>query len=176
MAIHALDGIQPELPANGSAWIASTASVIGNVTVAEGVGIWFGSVLRGDNERITIGRDTNIQELCVFHTDMGFPLSIGEGCTIGHRAILHGCTIGKNTLIGMGAIVLNGARIGDNCLIAAGALIPERREVPSGSLVIGAPGKPVRQLSAEEIARNRELAAHYVANWKRFASGLGPAR
>ncbi len=176
MAIHELEGVRPDFPGEGKAWVAPTASVIGKVTLGEGVGIWFGSVLRGDNERITVGADTNIQELCVFHTDMGFPLTIGTGCTIGHRAILHGCTVGNNTLIGMGAIVLNGARIGDNCLIAAGALVPEGREIASGSLVIGVPGKPVRQLSADEIERNRLSAAHYVANWKRFAKGLGPGR
>jgi carbonic anhydrase/acetyltransferase-like protein (isoleucine patch superfamily) len=174
MAILDLDGIRPEVP-EGKAWVAPTASVIGKVTLGVGVGIWFGAVLRGDNERITIGSETNVQELCVFHTDMGFPLTIGEGCTIGHRAILHGCTLGRNTLVGMGAIILNGAKIGDNCLIGAGALVPEGREVPSGSLVIGMPGKPVRQLSAEEIERNRDSAIHYVANWKRFAAGLTPA-
>ncbi len=175
MAIHELDGIGPELPGEGKSWVAPTPSVIGKVTLGEGVGVWFGTVMRGDNERITIGHDTNVQELCVFHTDMGFPLTIGAGCTIGHRAILHGCTIGDNVLVGMGAIVLNGAKIGDNCLIAAGALIPEGREMPSGSLVIGMPGKVVRPLSADEIERNRASAAHYVANWKRFAQGLGPA-
>jgi carbonic anhydrase/acetyltransferase-like protein (isoleucine patch superfamily) len=175
MAIHELDGIRPDLPGNGLAWVAPSASVIGKVTLGEGVGVWFGSVLRGDTEPITVGRDTNVQDLCVFHTDRGFPLTIGAGCTIGHRAILHGCTIGENTLIGMGAIVLNGARIGDNCLVAAGALITEGREVPSGSLVMGAPGKPVRQLSADEIERNRSSAAHYVANWRRYAKGFRPA-
>ncbi len=176
MAIHELDGIGPELPPNGEAWVAPTATLIGKVTLGEGVGVWFGTVMRGDNERITVGRNTNVQELCVFHTDMGFPLTIGEGCTVGHRAILHGCTVGDNVLVGMGAIVLNGARIGNNCLIAAGALVPEGREVPSGSLVLGVPGKPVRQLSADEIAKNRASAAHYVANWKRYAKGLGAAR
>jgi carbonic anhydrase/acetyltransferase-like protein (isoleucine patch superfamily) len=175
MAIHTLDGVAPQLPPAGTAWIAPSASVIGKVTIGEGVGIWFGSVLRGDNERITVGLNTNVQELCVFHTDMGFPLTIGEGCTIGHRAILHGCTIGNNVLIGMGAIVLNGAKVGDNCLVAAGALIPEGREIEPGSLVIGVPAKPFRPLTADEIARNRASAAHYAANWRRFEKGLGPA-
>ena len=172
MPVHALDGDAPELPAAGRYWIAPTATVIGRVTVGEGVGIWFGAVLRGDNERIAIGRDTNVQELCVFHTDMGFPMTIGTGCTIGHRAILHGCTLGNNVLIGMGAIVLNGARIGDNCIIGAGALVPEGREIPAGSLVIGMPGKVARPLTPQEIERNHGAAEHYVANWRRFAKGL----
>ena len=172
MPIHALDGTLPEVPAEGRFWVAPTASVIGKVTLGEGVGIWFGAVLRGDNERIQVGRDTNVQELCVFHTDMGFPLTIGAGCTIGHRAILHGCTLGDNVLVGMGAIVLNGARVGNDCLIAAGALIPEGREIPPGSLVIGMPGKVARPLTPEEIERNRGSARHYVKNWQRFAKGL----
>ncbi len=175
MAIYELDGVRPDLPPMGDFWVASTAAVIGKVTLGRGVGVWFGSILRGDNERITVGANSNLQDLSVFHTDMGFPLTIGEGCTIGHRAIIHGCTVGSNVLIGMGATVMNGVSIGDDCLIAAGALIPEGREIPSGSLVIGVPGKPVRPLTADEIEANRKSAAHYVANWKRFAKGLGPA-
>lgn len=175
MAIHELDGVRPELPPEGAFWVAPGATIIGKVTLARGVGVWFGVVMRGDNERITVGEDSNVQEYAVLHTDMGYPLTIGTGCTIGHRAIIHGCTIGNNTLVGMGATVMNGARIGDDCLIAAGALIPEGRSVPPGSLVIGVPGKPVRPLGAEEIAANRKSAAHYVANWRRFATGLGPA-
>ena len=175
MAIYELDGVVPELPPIGEFWVAPTAAVIGKVTLGTGVGVWFGSVLRGDNERITVGVDTNLQDLSVFHTDMGFPLTIGRGCTVGHAAVVHGCSIGDNVLIGMGATVMNGVRIGDDCLIAAGALIPEGREIPSGSLVIGVPGKPVRPLTPEEIAGNRKSAAHYVANWKRFARGIGPA-
>ena len=159
----------------GAYWIAPTATVIGKVKLGEGVGVWFGAVLRGDGEPIVIGADTNIQEHAVLHTDPGFPVTVGAGCTIGHRAILHGCTIGDNVLIGMGAIVLNGARIGDDCLIGAGALVPEGREIPPGSLVLGMPGKVVRPLTADEIARNRASAAHYVANWKRFAKGFGIA-
>jgi carbonic anhydrase/acetyltransferase-like protein (isoleucine patch superfamily) len=174
MAIHRLDGVGPELPSAGDFWVAPSATIIGKVTLGQGVGVWFGTVMRGDNERITVGDDSNVQELCMFHTDMGFPLTIGMGCTIGHRAIIHGCIIGDNTLVGMGATVMNGVRIGDNCLIAAGALIPEGRTIPSGSLVMGVPGKPVRQLSAEEIEANRNSAIHYVANWKRYARGLGP--
>jgi len=172
VTVHELDAVAPELPANGECWIAPSATVVGKVTVGAGVGIWFGAVLRGDNERITIGRDTNLQEHAVLHTDIGFPLTIGAGCTVGHRAIVHGCTIGDNVLIGMGAMVMNGARVGNDCLIGAGALVPEGREIPAGSLVIGIPGKVVRVLSADEIARNRASAAHYVANWKRYAKGF----
>ncbi len=172
MTIHALDEIRPELPPAGQFWIAPTASVIGKVRVHAGVGIWFGAVARGDNEIIDIGVNTNIQEHCMLHTDPGYPITIGEGCTIGHRAIVHGATIGNNVLIGMGAIVLNGAKIGDNCLIGAGALIPENREIPPGSMVVGMPGKVVRSLSDEEIARLRQSAANYVANWKRFEATL----
>jgi carbonic anhydrase/acetyltransferase-like protein (isoleucine patch superfamily) len=175
MTIHALDGVRPELPADGAFWVAPTATIIGKVTLGKGVGVWFGTVMRGDNERITIGADTNVQELCMLHTDMGFPLTVGSGCTIGHRAIIHGCTIGDNTLVGMGATIMNGATIGHDCLIGAGALIPEGRTVPSGSLVMGVPGKPVRQLSAEEIEANRNSAIHYVANWRRYAKGFGTA-
>jgi len=174
MAIHELDGVRPELPAAGAFWVAPNATIIGKVTLGVGVGVWFGVVMRGDKERITVGADTNVQDLSVFHTDEGFPLILGEGCTIGHRAIIHGCTIGNNVLVGMGATVMNGVTIGDNCLIAAGALVPEGRTVPSGSLVMGVPGKPVRQLSAEEIEANRNSAIHYVANWKRYAKGFGP--
>jgi carbonic anhydrase/acetyltransferase-like protein (isoleucine patch superfamily) len=175
MTIHELDGVRPELPADGEFWVAPTATIIGKVTLAQGVGVWFGTVMRGDNERIAIGADTNVQELCMFHTDMGFPLTVGKGCTIGHRAIVHGCTIGDNTLVGMGATIMNGATIGHDCLIAAGALVPEGRSVPSGSLVMGVPGKPVRQLSGEEIEANRDSAIHYVANWRRYAKGLRTA-
>jgi carbonic anhydrase/acetyltransferase-like protein (isoleucine patch superfamily) len=174
MALYTLDKIAPGLPPEGAYWIAPNATVIGNVTLGEGVGVWFGAVIRGDMEPIAVGADTNIQELSIFHTDTGFPLTVGRGCTVGHRAILHGCTVGDNCLIGMGATVLNGARIGDNCLIGAGALVPEGREIPPGSLVLGMPGKVVRPLTADEIGRNTWSAAHYVANWKRFAKGLEP--
>ena len=172
MPIHSLDGIPPDLPADGRYWIAPTATIIGNVKVGDGVGIWFGATVRGDGELIVIGPNSNLQENVVVHTDPGFPATIGAGCTIGHRAILHGCTLGDNVLIGMGAIVLNGARIGDNALIGAGALVPEGKEIPAGSLVLGMPGKVVRPLTPDEIARNRASATHYVANWKRFAKGL----
>ncbi len=172
MPVHSLDGVSPELPAEGRFWIAPDARVIGKVTLGDEVGIWFGAVLRGDNERITIGARTNVQEHAMLHTDMGFPLTLGEGCTIGHRAILHGCTVGENSLVGMGAIVLNGARIGANCLVGAGALVPEGREIPDGSLVVGMPGKAIRMLEPSHIEQLRQSATNYIANWRRFAAGL----
>ena len=171
MPIYSIDDISPNLP-DEFHWIAPTAVLIGNISVSEGVGIWFGSVLRGDNEPIVIGPNTNIQENCVIHTDPGFPVTIAEGCTIGHKAMIHGCEIGENSLIGMGATVLNGAKIGKNCLIGACALIPEGKEIPDGSLVIGMPGKVVRELDDGAINGLRASAAHYVANAKRFSGGL----
>ncbi|MBB5754416.1 gamma carbonic anhydrase family protein [Prosthecomicrobium pneumaticum] len=173
MAVHSLDGVAPERPAG--AWIAPDARVIGRVVLGADTGIWFGAVLRGDNEPIVVGARTNIQEHAVLHTDMGFPLTIGEGCTIGHRAILHGCRIGANTLVGMGAIILNGAEIGENCLIGAGALVTEGKVIPAGSLVVGMPGKVLRPLGEAEIARLAASADGYVRNARRFLAGLGPA-
>ncbi len=171
MSRFALHGLAPALPA-GFCFIAESAEVIGNVELGEDVGIWFGAVIRGDNERIRIGARTNIQDLCVLHSDPGSPLTIGEGCTLGHRAILHGCTIGDGTLVGMGATVLNGAKIGRSCLIGAGALVTEGKAIPDGSLVLGAPGKVVRALSDDEIAGLAKSAERYVANARRFAGGL----
>ncbi len=172
MSIYALDGRRPEFPVDGGYWVAPTAAIIGNVRLDRGASIWFGAVLRGDNEPIHIGADSNIQDLSVLHTDPGFPLTVGVGCTIGHRAMLHGCTIGDNSLIGMGATILNGVRIGRDCLIGANALIPEGREIPDGSLVMGMPGKLVRELTPEAIAANRNSAQNYARNAARFASGL----
>ncbi len=171
MPLYALEGINPQLP-DGPCFIAPNASVIGRVILGEDVGIWFGAVLRGDNEPMTIGARTNIQDNAVCHSDAGFPLTVGEGCTIGHRAMLHGCTIGDNTLVGMGATILNGAKIGRNCLIGACALITEGKEIPDNSLVVGAPGKVIRELDADGIERLRRSAAGYVANARRFAAGL----
>jgi carbonic anhydrase/acetyltransferase-like protein (isoleucine patch superfamily) len=148
--------------------------VIGNVVVGLDVGIWFGAVLRGDNEPIAIGARTNIQESCMLHTDMGFPLSIGEECTIGHNAILHGCAIGEGSLIGMGAIVLNGARIGRGCLVGAGALVTEDKTFDDHSLILGSPAKAIRTLDKEAAAKLRQSALHYVDNWRRFAVGMKP--
>ena len=172
MPTYALDGLRPTLPAAGRYWIAPNASVIGNVALAEDCGIWFGATLRGDNERISLGARSNIQEGCTLHTDIGFPLDIGEDCTIGHNAILHGCTIGAGSLIGMGAIVLNGARIGRGCLVGAGALVTEGKVFPDHCLIVGSPAKPIRTLSEDNIAQLKFSAAHYVENWRRFAKGL----
>ena len=168
--IYALDGIAPELGAG--VWVAADANIIGKVVLEAGANIWFGAILRGDNEVIRVGCGSNIQENCVLHTDMGFPLMIGADCTIGHKAMLHGCTIGDGSLIGMGATVLNGAKIGKGCLIGAGALITEGKEIPDGSLVMGAPGKVVRMLDDAARARLLDSAAHYRANAQRFAKGL----
>lgn len=172
MPIFALDGHQPQFEDRESNWIAPDATLIGRVELGTDVGIWFGVVLRGDNEPIIIGRRTNVQENTVMHTDMGFPLIIGEGCTIGHKAMLHGCTIGDNSLIGIGAIVLNGAKIGRNSLVGAGALVTEGKEFPDGSLIIGSPARAVRQLDERAVDSLRWSATHYVENAQRFRSGL----
>ncbi|MCR9134957.1 MAG: gamma carbonic anhydrase family protein [Alphaproteobacteria bacterium] len=171
MPLYKLGDKAPKLP-DGFCWIAETACIIGDIRIEEDVGIWFGCVLRGDNEPITIGAGSNVQENCVFHTDMGYPLTIGRGCTIGHKAMLHGCTIADNSLIGMGATVLNGARIGRNCLIGAGALVTEGKEIPDNSLVIGSPAKPVRQLDEQAVEMLKWSAKHYVDNARRFADEL----
>lgn len=170
--IYALADWRPETPADEDFWVAPDANVIGKVVLHSASSVWFGSTLRGDNEVITLGIGSNIQENCVLHTDMGYPLSIGAGCTIGHKATLHGCTLGDNVLIGMGATVLNGAVIGENCLIGAGALITEGKTIPAGSLVMGAPGKVVRQLDEAAIENLRNSALAYQANMRRFRSGL----
>jgi len=172
MPIYSLDGVRPDLPDEGAYWIAPDAHVIGRVRLGRDVGIWFGTVIRGDNELVAIGAGTNVQESTIMHTDIGFPLTIGADCTIGHRAILHGCTIGEGSLIGMGATVLNGARIGASCLVGANALVTEGKEFPDGSLIVGAPAKAVRPLDPDAIAKLRLSAQHYVMNWKRFAAGL----
>jgi carbonic anhydrase/acetyltransferase-like protein (isoleucine patch superfamily) len=171
MALLSLDGKAPKLPP-GFCFVADSAEVIGNVELGEDTGIWFQVVLRGDNELIRVGRGSNIQDLSLLHTDMGFPLTVGEGCTIGHRAILHGCSIGDHSLIGMGATILNGARVGRHCLVGANALITEGKEIPDNSLVIGAPGKVVRQLDEIDRERLHRSAENYVANARRFAAGL----
>jgi carbonic anhydrase/acetyltransferase-like protein (isoleucine patch superfamily) len=171
--IYALDGIAPDL--HPDTWVAPDANVIGRVVLAEGASVWFGATLRGDNELIRIGARSNVQENCVLHTDWGYPLTIGEDCTIGHKAMLHGCTVGAGTLIGMGATVLNGAVIGSGCLIGAGALITEGKEIPEGALVMGAPGKVVRMLDDAARARLLASASGYAANMRRFRAGLAEA-
>lgn len=168
--IYALGDLAPEVHAD--TWVAPNAQVMGKIVLEAGASIWFGAVLRGDNEVIHIGKGSNVQENSVLHTDMGYPLTIGADCTIGHAAILHGCTIGDGTLIGMGATVLNGAKIGRGCLIGAGALITEGKEIPDGSLVMGAPGKVVRLLDAEAQARLLRSAEGYAANMRRFKAEL----
>ena len=175
MPIYALNGLTPRLPTDGSVWIAPDASIIGAVDLSADVGIWFGAVLRGDTETIKIGARSNVQEHSMLHTDSGFPLVVGEDCTIGHRAILHGCALGARVLIGMGAIVLNGASVGDDCLVGAGALVTERKTFPSRSLIVGAPAKVVRALTDSEVAGLARSAAHYVENARRFAQSLRPA-
>lgn len=172
MTLYALDGFAPITPEDGDFWVAPDANVIGKVTLRSGSSVWFGCTLRGDNEMITVGAGSNVQENCVLHTDMGYPLNIGENCTIGHKAMLHGCTIGDQTLIGMGAVILNGAKIGKNCLIGANALITEGKEIPDGSLVMGAPGKIVRELDQTAIDGLLKSARGYQANMRRFRAGL----
>ncbi len=172
MPLYEIDGVAPTLPGDGDVWIAPDAVLIGKVAVGAGVGVWFGSVLRGDNEPITIGDGSNVQEHTVVHTDPGYPVVVGRGCTIGHRATLHGCTIGDNTLIGMGATVLNGAVIGENCLVGAGALVTEGKVIPPGSLVVGMPARVVRQLDEAAIEGLRRSARHYVENARRFKAGM----
>ena len=168
--IYALDGIKPQI--HETVWIAPGCHIIGKIALHKDASVWFGVTLRGDNEWITIGEGSNVQENTVMHTDPGCPLTIGTNCTIGHKAMLHGCTIGDNSLIGMGATVLNGAKIGRNCLIGAGALITEGKEIPDGSLVMGAPGKVVRMLDPEAIQRLTGSAVHYQENMRRFRAGL----
>jgi carbonic anhydrase/acetyltransferase-like protein (isoleucine patch superfamily) len=170
VSVYALDGLVPKLA--DDVYIAPNAQVMGNVEMAEASSVWFGAVLRGDNDLIKIGARSNVQDNSVLHTDPGMPLTIGEGVIIGHQVMLHGCTIGDNTLIGIGATVLNGAKIGNNCLIGAHALITEGKEIPDNSMVVGAPGKVIRTLNEQQIAMLKLNAEVYVANAKRFKSGL----
>jgi carbonic anhydrase/acetyltransferase-like protein (isoleucine patch superfamily) len=172
MPVYSLDGITPQLPAEGRYFIAPDAHVIGNVVLGEDVGIWFGTVIRGDNERITIGSRSNVQEGAMFHTDPGFPIVIGEGCTIGHHAIVHGAVVGDNSLVGMGATLLNGVKIGRNCLVGANALVTENKVFPDNSLIVGAPAKAIRTLDEAAAAGLQLSAGHYVANYQRFLKGL----
>ncbi|MEM6407542.1 MAG: gamma carbonic anhydrase family protein [Pseudomonadota bacterium] len=172
MTLYALDGVMPQTPASGDFWVAPDANVIGNVILEEGSSVWFGATLRGDNEPIVVGAGSNIQENSVLHTDLGCPLTIGANCTIGHKAILHGCTLGEGSLVGMGATVLNRAVIGKGCLIGAGALVTEGKVIPDGSMVLGAPGKVVKDLSAEQVQGLLASAEGYQANMRRFRDGL----
>ena len=170
---YGLDGVFPETEGEDF-WIAPTAVLIGRVRLLAGASVWWGAVLRGDNEPITVGRGSNVQDNCVLHTDPGFPLTIGPDVTVGHLAVLHGCTVGEGSLIGIGAVVLNGAKIGRNCLIAAKALIPEGKEIPDNALVMGAPGKVVGEVRPEQAERIRASNAVYVRRWRRYRDGLRP--
>jgi carbonic anhydrase/acetyltransferase-like protein (isoleucine patch superfamily) len=172
MPIYSLDGVAPVLPAKGRFFVAPGARVIGKVILHDETSVWFGAVLRGDNDRIELGPRSNVQDNAMVHVDPGFPVSIGEDCTIGHHAILHGCSVGDRSLIGMGATILNGARIGEDCLVGANALVTEGKTFEPGWLIVGAPARAVRKLDEAAIAQLRLPAANYLANWKRFAAGL----
>ena len=174
MALFELDGVKPVTPESGNFWVADNATVLGRVILKENASVWFNCVLRGDNDPIEIGENSNIQDSCVLHTDHGVPLTIGKDVTVGHMVMLHGCTIADETLIGIGSTILNGARIGRNCIIGAHSLIPEGKEIPDNSMVMGAPGKVVKQLTPEQVALIKASAQGYVANWKRFKAGLKP--
>jgi carbonic anhydrase/acetyltransferase-like protein (isoleucine patch superfamily) len=170
MAIYQLDNLTPDI--HSSAWVADNAQVIGDVVLEENVSIWFGVVVRGDTESIKIGKGSNIQDNSVIHADPGMPLTVGQNVTVGHQVMLHGCTIGDNTLIGIQAVVLNGARIGNNCLVGAGSLVLEGKEFPDGSMILGSPAKAVRQLSPEQIEGLKGTARHYVQNAARYRAKL----
>jgi carbonic anhydrase/acetyltransferase-like protein (isoleucine patch superfamily) len=172
MAIYELDGQAPETPADGSHFIAETATLIGKVRLLRSASVWFGAVLRGDNEWIEIGENSNVQDNSTCHTDMGFPLIVGSNCTIGHNVILHGCTIEDGALVGMGSIVMNGARIGRNSIVGAGSVITEGKQYPEHSLIMGSPGRVVRTLDPAQVARIGGPAKFYVANGPRFTKGL----
>lgn len=170
MAVYELDGVAPEVA--DSAWIADSAQVMGRVSLGQDASVWFGTVVRGDTESITIGEGSNIQDASVLHADQGKPLVVGRHVTVGHQVMLHGCTIGDESLIGIGAVVLNGARIGKNCLVGAGSLVTEGKEFPDGSMIIGSPAKAIRQLSPEQVEGLRQSAKHYIDNARRFKAGL----
>ena len=172
MTVYSLGATTPTLPAQGEYWVAPTASVMGNVILKKNASIWWGAIARGDNDPITIGENSNVQDGSVLHTDLGAPLTIGANVTIGHMVMLHGCTIGDGSLIGIGSIVLNGAKIGKNCLIGAGTLITEGKEIPDNSMVMGAPGKVVREIGEQHAMILQASALHYVENWKRYARDL----
>jgi carbonic anhydrase/acetyltransferase-like protein (isoleucine patch superfamily) len=169
MPLYEFDGHRVAVPASGRFWVAGTAVLTGRVWIEEDASVWFGTVARGDNEPIRIGARANVQDLCVLHTDPGFPLSIGPEATIGHRVVLHGCSIGRGALIGMGAIVLNGAVIGEECLVGAGAIIPEGKVLPPRSVVVGAPGKIVREVTERDLAIMRGGVLTYMERWQAYA-------
>ena len=170
MALYELDDVSPEVA--DSAWVADSAQVIGRVALGQDVSVWFGTVIRGDTETIRVGRGSNIQDACVLHADMGKPLTVGEDVTVGHQVVLHGCTVGDGSLIGIGAVVLNGARIGRNCLVGAGSLVTEGKEFADGSMIMGSPAKVVRELSSDQMKGLLTSAKMYVFNARRFRAGL----
>ena len=170
MALYELDAVAPRVAE--SAWVADSAQVIGDVELAQDASVWFGVVIRGDTDTIRVGRGTNIQDASVLHADKGKPLTVGDYVTVGHKAMLHGCTVGEGSLIGIGAVVLNGAKIGKGCLVGAGALVTEGKEFPDGSMIIGSPAKAVRELSAEQQQGLKMSALYYVENARRFKAGL----
>ena len=170
MAIYQLDEWVPQIAA--TAWVADTASVIGRVRMGEGASVWYGAVLRGDNDWITLGRQCNIQDGSVLHTDSGIALTLADNVTVGHQVMLHGCSIGEGTLIGIQAVVLNGAKIGRHCIVGAGALVTEGKEFPDGSLIVGSPAKAVRTLSAAQHEMLGHLAEHYVVQARRHRGGI----
>lgn len=172
MALYQLDADTPEV--HPKAWVADSAQVMGRVRLHENASVWFGTVIRGDTETIEVGEGSNIQDGSVMHADVGFPLTVGKHVTVGHMVMLHGCTIGDESLIGIGAVVLNGAKIGKNCLVGAGSLVTEGKEFPDGSMIMGTPAKVVRQLSPEQIEGLRNSAKHYIANAQRYRAGLTP--
>jgi carbonic anhydrase/acetyltransferase-like protein (isoleucine patch superfamily) len=170
MAIYEFEGVAPSIAE--SAWVADSAQVMGDVTLADDANVWFGVVMRGDTAPIKVGRGSNIQDQSVLHADQGMPCTVGEGVTVGHQVMLHGCTVGDHSLIGIGAVVLNGAKIGRECLVGAGSLVTEGKEFPDGSMILGSPARVVRQLTPEQIEGLRQSAQHYVANAQRFRSSL----
>jgi carbonic anhydrase/acetyltransferase-like protein (isoleucine patch superfamily) len=176
MPVYSLGAVAPQLPSDEEHWIAPTASVMGNVILKRNASIWWGATIRGDNDPIVIGENSNIQDGSVLHTDVGVPLTIGANVTVGHLVMLHGCTIGDNSLVGIGSIILNGAKIGKNCLIGANVLITEGKEIPDNSLVMGAPGKVVREVSEHQAMILTASAHHYVENWKRYRRDLKEVR
>jgi carbonic anhydrase/acetyltransferase-like protein (isoleucine patch superfamily) len=170
MALYQLDEHMPRLAAG--AWVADSAQVIGDVELGIDASVWFGAILRGDNEPLRIGKGSNVQDGCVIHSDPGFPVTVGENVTVGHQVMLHGCTVGDGSLIGIQAVVLNGAKIGKHCLVGAGALVTEGKEFPDGSMILGSPAKVVRQLTPEQLDGLRRAAAQYVEKARRYAAGL----
>jgi carbonic anhydrase/acetyltransferase-like protein (isoleucine patch superfamily) len=170
MAIYELDGKAPQL--GEGAWVADSAQVIGDVVMGPGASVWFGSVVRGDTEVIRIGTNTNVQDSSVLHADFGIPLVLGDNVTVGHMVMLHGCTVGDNSLIGIGAVILNGARIGRNCVVGAGSVVTENKEFPDNSLIIGSPARVVKTLDDEAVQKFARLSDHYVENAERYRRGF----